>query len=168
MKHKLQCHLLSYTGMTFLLACGPSMEEKKKAEAIRIQDSIDTATRIQDSIAAMESNNYLDEASKVNTAIENENEQPKQEEQVLLSDESSLIAYLSGKTFHGTNIGIEINPSSIDIDGVNRYFNISFSVISPTLGKVRGESLSNPDGVINIAVNTQTGCIENDGGSFCQ
>jgi hypothetical protein len=85
-----------------------------------------------------------------------------------LSDESSLIAYLSGKTFHGTNIGIEINPSSIDIDGVNRYFNISFSVISPTLGRVRGESLSNPDGVINITVNTRTGCIENDGGSFCQ
>ena len=166
MKHKLQLHFLTFTGMTFLLACGPSMEEKKKAEAIRIQDSIDTATRIQDSIAAIEYANYLDEASKVNTAIENE--QPKQEEQVVLSDESSLIAYLSGKTFHGTNIGIEINPSSIDIDGVNRYFNISFSVISPTLGRVRGESLSNPDGVINITVNTRTGCIENDGGSFCQ
>lgn len=167
MKHKLQRHLLSYTGMTFLLACGPSIEEKKKAEDNRVADSINIVSRYQDSLAAVEYNNYQDESSQVNTTIENE--QPKQElEQVLLSDESSLIAYLSGKTFHGTNIGIEINPSSIDIDGVNRYFNISFSVISPTLGKVRGESLSNPDGVINIAVNTQTGCIENDGGSFCQ
>jgi hypothetical protein len=74
MKHKLQLHFLTFTGMTFLLACGPSMEEKKKAEAIRIQDSIDTAARIQDSIAAIDYANYLDEVSKVNTAIENENE----------------------------------------------------------------------------------------------
>ena len=166
MKHKLHLPILTYTALTFIIACGPSLEEKKKAEEKRIQDSINTAEREQDSIAAIVYANYLDEASKVNSAIENE--QPKQEEQVMLSDESSLISYLSGKKFHGTNISIEINPSSIDIDGVNRYFNISFSVISPTLGKVRGESLSNPDGVINITVNTQTGCIENDGGSFCQ
>jgi len=166
MKHKLHLPILTYTALTFILACGPSLEEKKKAEEKRIQDSIGTAEREQDSIAAIVYANYLDEASKVNSAIENE--KPKQEEQVMLSDESSLISYLSGKKFHGTNISIEINPSSIDIDGVNRYFNISFSVISPTLGKVRGESLSNPDGVINITVNTQTGCIENDGGSFCQ
>ena len=117
---------------------------------------------------ALKYSNYQDKSSQVNTINKTENNQPRPEEQVLLSDESSLIAYLSGKTFHGTNIGIEINPSSIDIDGVNRYFNISFSVISPTLGRVRGESLSNPDGVINITVNTRTGCIENDGGSFCQ
>jgi len=166
MKHKLHLPILTYTALTFILACGPSLEEKKKAEEKRIQDSINTAEREQDSIAAIVYANYLDEASKVNSAIENE--KPKQEEQVMLSDESSLISYLSGKKFHGTNISIEINPSSIDIDGVNRYFNISFSVISPTLGKVRGESLSNSDGVINITVNTQTGCIENDGGSFCQ
>ena len=166
MKHKLHLPILTYTALTFILACGPSLEEKKKAEEKRIQDSIGTAEREQDSIAAIVYANYLDEASKVNSAIENE--KPKQEEQVMLSDESSLISYLSGKKFHGTNISIEINPSSIDIDGVNRYFNISFSVISPTLGKVRGESLSNSDGVINITVNTQTGCIENDGGSFCQ
>jgi hypothetical protein len=166
MKHKLHLPILTYTALTFILACGPSLEEKKKAEEKRIQDSIGTAEREQDSIAAIVYANYLDEASKVNSAIENE--KPKQEEQVMLSDESSLISYLSGKKFHGTNISIEINPSSIDIDGVNRYFNISFSVISPTLGKVRGEYLSNPDAVINIAVNTRTGCIENDGGSFCQ
>jgi hypothetical protein len=68
------------------------MEEKKKAEAIRIQDSIDTATRYQDSLAAIEYNNYQDESSQVNTAIENEPSK-QEEEQVLLSDESSLIAY---------------------------------------------------------------------------
>jgi hypothetical protein len=166
MKHKLQLKFLTFIALIFLIACGPSLEEKKKAEEKRIQDSIATAEREQDSIAAIDYANYLDEASKVNTAIENE--PTKQEEQVLLSDETSLMSYLSGKKFHGTNVSIEINPSSIDIDGVNRYFNISFSVISPTLGKVRGESLSNPDGVINITVNTRTGCIENDGVSFCQ
>ena len=166
MKHKLQLKFLTFTALTFIIACGPSIEEKKKAEEKRIQDSIATAEREQDSIAAIDYANYLDEASKVNTDILNE--PSKQEEQVLLSDETSLMSYLSGKTFHGTNISIEVNPSSIDIDGVNRYFNISFSVISPTLGKVRGESLSNPDGVINITVNTRTGCIENDGVSFCQ
>jgi hypothetical protein len=166
MKHKLQLKFLTFIALIFLIACGPSLEEKKKAEYNRVADSINIVTRYQDSLAAIEYNNYQDESSQVNTAIENE--PSKQEEQVLLSDESSLIAYLLGKTFHGTNISIEINPSSIDIDGVNRYFNISFSVISPTLGKVRGESLSNPDGVIYITVNTRTGCIENDGGSFCQ
>jgi hypothetical protein len=166
MKHKLQLKFLTFIALIFLIACGPSLEEKKKAEEKRIQDSIATAEREQDSIAAIDYANYLDEASKVNTDILNE--PSKQEEQVLLSDETSLMSYLSGKTFHGTNVSIEVNPSSIDIDGVNRYFNISFSVISPTLGKVRGESLSNPDGVINITVNTRTGCIENDGVSFCQ
>ncbi len=166
MKQKLQLKFLTFTALIFILACGPSIEEKKKAEEKRIQDSIATAEREQDSIAAIVYANYLDEASKVNTDILNE--PSKQEEQVLLSDETSLMSYLSGKKFHGTNISIEINPSSIDIDGVNRYFNISFSVISRTLGKVRGESLSNPDGVINITVNTRTGCIENDGVSFCQ
>jgi len=166
MKHKLQLKFLTFIALIFLIACGPSLEEKKKAEEKRIQDSIATAEREQDSIAAIDYANYLDEASKVNTDILNE--PSKQEEQVLLSDETSLMSYLSGKKFHGTNISIEINPSSIDLDGVNRYFNISFSVISPTLGKVRGESLSNPDGVINITVNTRTGCIENDGVSFCQ
>jgi hypothetical protein len=167
MKHKLKLPIITFTSLTFLIACGPSLEEKKKAEENRVADSINMVTRYQDSLAAVEYNNYQDESSQVNTAIENEPSK-QEEEQVFLSDESSLIAYLSGKTFHGTNVTIEINPSSIDIDGVNRYFNISFSVISPTLGKVRGESLSNPDGVIYITVNTQTGCIENDGGSFCQ
>jgi hypothetical protein len=166
MKHKLQLKFLTFIALIFLIACGPSLEEKKKAEEKRIQDSIATAEREQDSIAAIDYANYLDEASKVNTDILNE--PSKQEEQVLLSDETSLMSYLSGKKFHGTNVSIEVNPSSIDIDGINRYFNISFSVISPTLGKVRGESLSNPDGVINITVNTRTGCIENDGVSFCQ
>ncbi len=154
--------------MSLHTACGISTEEQKKKEEQRIQDSIELSMRIQDSINSLEKSNQQEELSQSSTTIENQNEPTKQEEQVLLSDESSLISYLSGKTFHGTNITIEINPSSIDIDGINRYFNLSFSVISPTMGRIRGESLSNPDGIIYITVNTQTGCIENDGGSFCQ
>ncbi|MFN5665280.1 MAG: hypothetical protein ACK461_08895, partial [Bacteroidota bacterium] len=40
--------------MLAVVACGPSAEEKKKAEEKRIQDSIEAATRMADSLAAME------------------------------------------------------------------------------------------------------------------
>ena len=36
------------------VACGPSAEEKKKADEKRIQDSIEAAQRMADSLAAME------------------------------------------------------------------------------------------------------------------
>ena len=46
--------ILAAASMLAVVACGPSAEEKKKAEEKRIQDSIESAQRMADSLAAME------------------------------------------------------------------------------------------------------------------
>lgn len=46
--------IVAATAMLAIVACGPSAEEKKKAEEKRIQDSIEAATRNQDSLDALE------------------------------------------------------------------------------------------------------------------
>ena len=45
--------ILAAATMLAVVACGPSAAEKKKAEDKRIQDSIESAQRAQDSINAM-------------------------------------------------------------------------------------------------------------------
>lgn len=45
--------ILAAASMLAVIACGPSAEEKKKADEKRIQDSIEAAQRIQDSLDAM-------------------------------------------------------------------------------------------------------------------
>ena len=46
--------ILAAASMLAVIACGPSAEEKKKAEEKRLQDSIESAQRMADSLAAME------------------------------------------------------------------------------------------------------------------
>jgi hypothetical protein len=46
--------ILAAATMLAVVACGPSAEEKKKADEKRIQDSIEAAQRMADSLAAME------------------------------------------------------------------------------------------------------------------
>jgi len=46
--------ILAASAMLAVIACGPSAEEKKKADEKRIQDSIESAQRMADSLAAME------------------------------------------------------------------------------------------------------------------
>jgi protein involved in sex pheromone biosynthesis len=46
--------ILAAASMLAVIACGPSAEEKKKAEEKRVQDSIESAQRMADSLAAME------------------------------------------------------------------------------------------------------------------
>ena len=46
--------ILAAASMLAVIACGPSAEEKKKADEKRIQDSIESAQRMADSLAAME------------------------------------------------------------------------------------------------------------------
>ncbi len=45
--------ILAAASMLAVIACGPSAADKKKAEDKRIQDSIESAQRAQDSINAM-------------------------------------------------------------------------------------------------------------------
>jgi hypothetical protein len=46
--------MFAAASMLAVVACGPSAAEKKKAEDKRIQDSIESAQRMADSLAAME------------------------------------------------------------------------------------------------------------------
>jgi CRISPR/Cas system-associated protein Cas7 (RAMP superfamily) len=46
--------IFAAAAMLAVVACGPSAEEKKKAEEKRVQDSIEAAQRMADSLAAME------------------------------------------------------------------------------------------------------------------
>jgi ABC-type uncharacterized transport system auxiliary subunit len=55
--------ILAASAMLAIVACGPSAEEKKKAEEKRIQDSIEAATRNADSLAALEASMMPDSAA---------------------------------------------------------------------------------------------------------
>jgi len=46
--------IVAATAMLAIVACGPSAEEKRKAEEQRVSDSIEAATRTADSLAALE------------------------------------------------------------------------------------------------------------------
>jgi hypothetical protein len=46
--------ILAAASMLAVVACGPSAEEKKRMEEKRVQDSIEAAQRMADSLAAME------------------------------------------------------------------------------------------------------------------
>jgi hypothetical protein len=46
--------IVAASAMLAIVACGPSAEEKKKADEKRIQDSIEAAQRNADSLAALE------------------------------------------------------------------------------------------------------------------
>jgi hypothetical protein len=54
LKMKKVLSILAAASMLAVIACGPSAEEKKKAEEKRIQDSIEASQRMADSLAAME------------------------------------------------------------------------------------------------------------------
>ena len=61
--------IVAATAMLAIVACGPSAEEKKKAEEKRIQDSIEAATRNQDSLEAqMEQMMPADTTASADTA----------------------------------------------------------------------------------------------------
>jgi len=46
--------IVAASAMLAIVACGPSAEEKRKAEEKRTQDSIEAAQRTADSLAALE------------------------------------------------------------------------------------------------------------------
>jgi hypothetical protein len=91
------------------------------------------------------------------------------------SDETDVFNYLSGKKFYSTDgsISVEIgysgsiNSYGIKLNGSTTHFNLSVVVISPTLARVTGESLQNPDGRLKILVNPSTNCLSNEGSYYC-
>jgi hypothetical protein len=63
--------ILAAASMLAVIACGPSAEEKKKADEKRIQDSIESAQRMADSLAAMEASMMpTDSMAMDSTAVE--------------------------------------------------------------------------------------------------
>jgi hypothetical protein len=85
------------------------------------------------------------------------------------SSYSDVLVYTSGKVFQNSqgNVKISINENGIQVNGNNEYFNIEISVISSTVAIIKGQSLRNADGTISMRLNSSTGCIYQDGESYC-
>ncbi len=60
--------ILAASAMLAIVACGPSAEEKKKAEEKRAQDSTEAAQRNQDSLQALEESMMPVDSNAVDTA----------------------------------------------------------------------------------------------------
>ncbi|OYU95410.1 MAG: hypothetical protein CFE21_09700 [Bacteroidetes bacterium B1(2017)] len=60
--------IVAASAMLAIVACGPSAEEKKKAEEKRIQDSIEAAQRNADSLAALEASMLPADSASADTA----------------------------------------------------------------------------------------------------
>jgi hypothetical protein len=60
--------IVAATAMLAVIACGPSAEEKRKADEKRIQDSIEQATKEQDALEAMEAEMTVDTTAVDTTA----------------------------------------------------------------------------------------------------
>ena len=86
------------------------------------------------------------------------------------SSYSDVLVYTSGKVFQNSqgNVKISINENGIQVNGNNEYFNIEISVISSTIAIIKGQSLRNADGTISMRLNSSTGCIYQDGESYCK
>lgn len=59
--------IVAATAMLAIVACGPSAEEKKKADEKRIQDSIEAAQRNQDSLQSLEDSMLPTDTNAVDT-----------------------------------------------------------------------------------------------------
>lgn len=59
--------IVAASAMLAIVACGPSAEEKKKAEEKRIQDSIEAAQKNADSLAQLEQQMLPDSTASADT-----------------------------------------------------------------------------------------------------
>jgi len=89
--------------------------------------------------------------------------------------DSDVLSYLGGKTFSNEDqsMKVKIDYASdlgswgIILNGKTTHFNLDIQILSPTKAVITGESLNNPDGVINMRINSVTNCIENEGDYYC-
>lgn len=85
------------------------------------------------------------------------------------SDEAGVFQYLMGNRFRHSN-GAVVTISTYDgvaINGRQAFFNLEITVLSSTRAVIRGESVSNPDGMVTLYLDTTTGCLDNSGDMFC-
>lgn len=82
---------------------------------------------------------------------------------------SDVILYTSGKLFQNTNgsVKISISENGISVNGNSEYFNIGVTVLNTTSAIITGQSLRNADGKISMRLNSSSGCITQDGESYC-
>ncbi len=88
---------------------------------------------------------------------------------VEFTSQGEVMSYLSDKNFRspdGSKV-VHIGYDGVSINGTPAYFNLDISVAGRTTAYIKGQSLNNPNGVIDIRVDSDTGCIYNDGTSFC-
>lgn len=93
--------------------------------------------------------------------------------QTTFSSEGDVYKYTNGKVFISSDgkrkikVGYISNGIGVEVNGIQTHFNLDVTVLTSTTALITGESLTNPDGVIRIKVNTKTGCLENMGDYFC-
>lgn len=88
------------------------------------------------------------------------------QQNIEFNSEMDLITWLEGKTFTGNGTSIKIDRNGINIKGIQVYFNLTFKLLGKNYGFVKGQSLINPDGVINIYIFPSKNAIENKGDVF--
>ena len=82
---------------------------------------------------------------------------------------SDVSNYLQMRSFSNEkqDITVSFKYDGIYVNGRHSYFNVSYTPLSATKALVRGESLTNPDGVIKFTVSSTTNCIVESGSSYC-
>ena len=82
---------------------------------------------------------------------------------------SDVSNYLQMRNFSNEkqDITVSFKYDGIYVNGRHSYFNVSYTPLSASKAYVRGESLTNPDGVIKFTVSRTTNCIIESGASYC-
>ena len=135
--------LLCFTIIFSLTGC---MEKNSSSNSDEVYDQEDQSEYI------LEEENYSEENNPVEFRSPGE-----------------VMSYLSDKNFRspdGSKV-VHIGYDGVSINGTPAYFNLDITVGGSTTAYIKGQSLNNPDGVIEIRVDSNAGCIYNDGISFC-
>ena len=143
MKHRKLQLLFCSAAMLFLSSCFDSKPDQNIEERVLPEEQYDFST---------EDNDHEEENADVD-----------------FKSPAEVMSYLSDKNFKspdGSKV-VHIGYDGVSINGTPAYFNLDITVGGSTTAFIKGQSLNNPNGVINIRVDGDRDCIYNDGTSFC-
>jgi hypothetical protein len=136
--------------------------------------SISTLTDLKDNTYRLHDVNYTctrsqENSSQGSTGSRYGNNRTSDEQPFIITNEGGLMTYLAGRTYTGPNgIKINIRFGDIYVNERHAYFNLSYTIISPTVAIVKGESTTNPDGVVRLTLDTRRRCIADFGATYCE
>jgi hypothetical protein len=144
-----------------------SFTHKADGTIIALVDDRGNTYRLQDanySVASEQQDSYNSSQQSQYKGTPNRGEQEFE-----ISSEGELMMYLDNRTYRGPNgIEIQFKSGNIYVNGQPTFFNLSYSIVSPSIAIVRGESTTNPDGVVKLTVYTKRRCISDSETTFCE